>query len=310
MTMSSDQSFPQGSWDSHVHIEMFPLHPSHPYRPRKADLHDLMKFEAEHGISHVCLIAFSVYHDDNSAIAWALEKLNGRGRAVVCINPSTVTDEELDWLHNLGARGVRINLRTRSQQMDQKDFQRLLERYADRIRSRGWAIQLYVALAQIEQIASVITGLGVPVVIDHIGAPDSNGGRIQDQPGYKAYMDLLESGLVWTKLSGVYRFDELPGLDEYVIQILRTAPDRVVWASDWPHSGGPEANPNGDRHALQDYRQVDDHGWIARCKRWCEMADERGVETLIRKIWRDNPRTLWQFDTQKSQEGGGSTSHF
>jgi predicted TIM-barrel fold metal-dependent hydrolase len=94
----------------------------------------------------------------------------------------------------------------------------------------------------------------------------------------------------------VYRFPDLPDLDEYVTDILRSAPDSVVWASDWPHSGGVEANPDGDRNKVQCYRQVDDVAWIKRCKGWCERVDRSGKGQLVHKIWVDNPRRLWQYN--------------
>lgn len=209
---------------------------------------------------------------------------------MVCVDPETVTDEELQSMHKLGARGVRLNLRTRWERMDEQGFRTILEKYADRIRSLGWCLQLFVALDQISLIAPIVPSLGVPVVFDHLGSPDkSKPPRLQT--GYTEFLHLLKSGLAWTKLSGTYRFDTTPELDEYIKEILRMAPDRVVWASDWPHSGGTEANPGGVRTKVQDYRVVDDPSFVRRCKGWCG-----GDEGLISKIWVDNPRRLWQYD--------------
>ncbi|KAK6823375.1 hypothetical protein RU639_005830 [Aspergillus parasiticus] len=63
---------PPGAWDSHVHI-----------------------VDEDHfGIEHGCLIAFSVYHTDYSSTLDALSRL-GKGRAVACIDPNTISNEEL-----------------------------------------------------------------------------------------------------------------------------------------------------------------------------------------------------------------------
>ncbi len=276
--------------------DKFPLHPSHPYRPQKADLDDLVRFQTAQGIAHSCLVAVSVYHTDNSSILDALRRLKGRGRAVVCIDVQTTTDDELRELHDAGARGIRLNLKTRGHRLDKQEFARLLAKSAERIRPYGWAIQLYVSMAQIPLLAQVAPRLGVPVIIDHIAHPEPSNGPAQRQEGYADFMGLLRSGLVWTKLSGTYRFAELPNLDGYVKDILRTAPDRVVWASDWPHSGGPSANPGGNRKAVQEYREVDDRAWIARCKKWCREVEGGKGSVLIRKLWVDNPRVLWQYE--------------
>ncbi|CAL5875056.1 uncharacterized protein PFLUO_LOCUS9360 [Penicillium psychrofluorescens] len=290
-----DTSLPAGAWDSHVHVadeDNFPYHASHPYRPKKAALEDLLAFQTSQGISHNCLIAFSVYHTDNSIILDALRRLNGKGRAVACIDLENATDDELQELHDAGVRGIRINLRTTDTRPDKAAFAKLFTRAADRIRPFGWAIQVYVSLDQIAKFASIVPALGVSVVIDHIGHPDPSKGPPRLQNGYQEFMELLKSGLVYTKLSGIYRFEDLPGLDSYVREILAAAPDRVVWASDWPHSGGVSANPGGDKTKIQEYRKVDDQAWVARCKTWCRQV---GGDDLVRKIWVDNPRRLWQY---------------
>ncbi|KAL2867480.1 amidohydrolase family protein [Aspergillus lucknowensis] len=294
-----DTSLPPGAWDSHVHIadeEKFPYHPTHPYRPKKADLNDLLAFQRKQGIAHSCLVAFSVYHTDNSSLLDALRRLNGKGRAVVCIDPATVTNAELWELHRAGARGIRLNFRTSSKRVSKATFAELLFRAADTIRPFGWVLQLYVSLDQIALFASVVPRLGVPVVIDHIGHPEPSKGAPRLQEGYVEFMDLLKSGLVYTKLSGTYRFNDLPELDSYVQEILAVAPDRVVWASDWPHSGGVSKNPDGDRKKVQEYRDIDDQAWIALCKRWCQLVGGPRGDALVRKIWVDNPRRLWQYD--------------
>lgn len=349
--LDTDTSLPDGAWDSHVHIadevsnqldnhtpekerkrkmhrasfniqspihvlqDKFPYHPSHPYRPKKADLDDLLTFQQTQGITHSCLVAFSVYHTDNSILLDALRRLNingSRGRAVACVDSQTVTDTELQDLHNAGVRGIRLNFRTSSIRLDDDDdaFAILLTQAADRIRPFGWVLQLYVSLDQIAQFAAVVPRLGVSVVIDHLGHPDPSGGPPRLQRGYKEFMHLLGSagsGRVYTKLSGVYRFDDLPELDSYVQDILAAAPDRVVWASDWPHSGGVSGNPNGDRHRAQQYRKVDDQRWIAQCKTWCRLVGQNSSDELVRKIWVDNPRRLWQYDEEGTKSPVRST---
>lgn len=289
---------PAGAWDSHVHVvdeETFPLHPSHPYRPKKATVEDLQAFHAAHGITHACIVAFSVYHTDNRCLVDALKRLKGRGRGVACIDPERVTDPELNDLHHAGVRGVRINLGTRKDVFDPS----LLIATARRIKQMGWVIQVYIAMEQMEELADIIPDLGgVQVVIDHLGAPNGSAGPGRSQRGYTRFLQLLRDGQVWTKLSGTYRFPNLPDLHQYVIEILRTAPDRVVWASDWPHSGGVEKNPDGDRRKIQDYRQVDDAEWVSRCKSWCKTADSGDGVELARKIWIDNPRRLWRYDVR------------
>ena len=208
---------------------------------------------------------------------------------MVSIDPKTISDTDLDEMHALGVRGVRINLKSTSQNKSKEELVAILGSYVQRIHRLKWAIQLHIGLADIEKIADEIPDLGVPVVIDHLATPDQTlAPRLQ--PGYAQFMDLLSMKEVWVKLSGIYRFSELPELDNYVQEILRIAPTQVVWASDWPHTAGVAANPQGDRQALQEYRKIDVAAFIAQCKEWCKED-----EVLIQKIFVDNPQKLWQY---------------
>ena len=189
-----------------------------------------------------------------------------------------------------------MNLRTRGERLNKAGFTKLLTANANRVRKYGWAIQVYVSLDQVAQLAEVVSTLGVPVIIDHIAHPEPSKGPVQQQEGYREFLDLLKTKQVWTKLSGTYRFERLQGLEDYVREILTVAPDQVVWASDWPHSGGVEHNPGGDRNAIQEYRTIDDQAWVTRCKAWCREVEGGNGDKLVRKIWVDNPRRLWQYD--------------
>ena len=238
----------------------------------------------------MCIVSISVYGNDNALLLQSLRRLKGKGRGVVGIDPETITDQELDDMHDAGVRGVRLNLASRNQTLDQDQFASILNSYAKKLKRLQWAIQLYVPLSNIEAIAKEIPKLALPVVIDHLGHPaETDPPRLQK--GYESLMALLRNQQVWVKLSGTYRFPNLPETDAYVKEILRVAPDRVVWASDWPHSGGIAGNPNGDRLAVQEYQEVDDIGFVAQCKEWCGHD-----EKLIQKIFVDNPRKLWQYD--------------
>ena len=251
---------------------------------------DLLKFEGNLGIDHVCLVAMSVYDTDNSIILDALQRLQNRGRAVVYIDPEKISDDELLVMYQLGVRGVRINLRSRSQTLSRDRFAELLHTYGNRIRHLHWLIQIYVALPQLALFADEIPKLGLPVVLDHLAQPEESAPP-SEQAGYLEFMDLLKERKVWTKLSGTYRFQDMPELEQYAKDVIRTAPTQIVWASDWPHSGGKEKIADADRTKHQDYRQIDDVGFLRQCVEWCNRD-----EKVIQQIWVDNPRRLWQFD--------------
>lgn len=202
----------------------------------------LEEFHRQFGIEHACLVAASVYRTDSRSILDALAYFNGTSRAVVSIDLKNTTDDQLKLLHQAGVRGVRINLFTERKQLDIDQIMAV----AQRIKEYGWALQVYIGLSQMVEFASIVPRLGVPVVVDHLASPQPSLGPARLQPGYNDFLSLLKRGLIYTKLSGTYRFVHLPDLDEYVITILKTAPNQVVWASDWPHTGGVEGNVDGN----------------------------------------------------------------
>ncbi|KAI1625874.1 hypothetical protein EDD37DRAFT_320329 [Exophiala viscosa] len=288
---------PIGAWDSHIHIideDHWKINDDAPFHPKQANLDQLLAFERTLGIDHVCVVAMSVYMTDNRCNMDGLRRLKGKGRGVAIIDPDTVTDEELDEMHSVGFRGVRINLRTRSQAYGPHVWGEVLPKYVARLRRlKSWVVQIFVSMDQIQHIAPHVPGLlqaGLKVVFDHVGHPEAGGSPIS-QPGCKELYDLLSNHKqVYIKLSGLYRLPEVPDLDTHVRHLLEIAPDQIVWASDWPHTAGPEFNPGGNPQAVQDFMVVDILGFIKQCVERCQ-----GDPELIHKIWVDNPRRLWDY---------------
>ncbi|KAJ7318400.1 hypothetical protein DFH08DRAFT_892482 [Mycena albidolilacea] len=285
---------PRGAWDSHLHIadpERWPLADDAPYTPKKADLDACLAFERSIGIDHICIIAMSIYGTDNRCSINALKRLNGKARGIACIDPHTITDAELDELHGVGFRGVRLNLRTRSQSLGAEEWLKLLRKYADRLRRLDWVIQVFVSMDQYASIAPIFPELGIKVVFDHLGHPEAGETPAAAQPGCaELYTVLAQNKNAYIKLSGLYRLEGVPGLEEHIKKLLRMVPDQIVWASDWPHSAGSEHNPGGDPKATQEFLTPDIPKFIAECVRWCE-----GDEGLMQKIWVENPRRLWDY---------------
>jgi len=287
---------PKGAWDSHVHVidDRFPMSLSRPYTPKQATLDELLAFHHSIGISHACIVSVSVYGPSNPSITSALSdpKLKSRGRAVVAI-PTTFPDAELDAMHALGVRGIRYNLAVTKARIDKAAFEADLKAYAAKLKRLDWVIQLFVTLDQVALIADVVPGLDVDVVIDHLGAPDWQKDP-REQNGYHELLELLRKKHVYVKLSGIYRFEgeKMPGLDEYIREIIKAGRSQVVFGSDWPHVGGAEMNKTEeDRLLPQDFRKVDIPAFIQKCKEWCGFDEE-----TIRMIFVDNPRRLWKYN--------------
>ena len=118
----------------------------------------------------------------------------------------------------------------------------------------------------------------VDVVFGHLGYMRTAKGI--DAPGYQALLRLMRHGRCWVKLTGPYRISggAMPHADVtlFAHALLRAAPDRVVWGSDWPHVmvKGPMPNDGDLADLLLD--------WIPD-------------EDLRRRVMADNPARLYGF---------------
>jgi predicted TIM-barrel fold metal-dependent hydrolase len=175
-------------------------------------------------------------------------------------------------MHEQGARGLRYIL-AHPGGLPLGD----LERFAARIKDMGWHIQFLAKGPQILEIASRIEKLACPAVIDHMGMFRPADGVAQ--PAFQAVLRLLRQGH-WVKLSGVYRLSqEAPhyrDLTPFVQALVAARPDRVVWASDWPHAFVKGKMPN-TTDLLDAFGE-----WVPD-------------ETVRRRILVDNPAELYGF---------------
>ena len=81
----------------------------------------------------------------------------------------SVTDAELQALHEAGVRGVRFNFVKRLVDFTPKD--ELLE-IAGRIAPLGWHVVIYFEAVDLPELWDFFTALPTTVVVDHMGRPD------------------------------------------------------------------------------------------------------------------------------------------
>jgi D-galactarolactone isomerase len=161
---------------------------------------------------------------------------------------------------------------------------------AKRIAPMGWHIQCNMPPEQLVQMESLLLGLPVPVIIDHLGrAVDTKG------PQYVTVRKLLDSGHGWVKLSGAYLYGggtppHYVGASEAARGYLKAAPERCVWGSDWPH---PDATKK-----LNPVAMPDDVVLLNLLAEWA--PDEK----LRHRILVENPEKFYGFDPNKRPKAG------
>lgn len=230
---SSAYRLPAGSCDCHMHIfgpyAQYPLDPGRGYTPHVCTLDQYRAVMQALGIERAVIVQPSVYGLDNRATLDALRAGGAAFRAIVVPSPS-ITDAELrDW-NDAGVRGIRLNL-VNPAVLSVDDAVAL----ARRIAPLGWHLQVQLDLAtgDVTPVTALLARVGVPVVVDHIGrlAPAAPRGPL---------LAVLAAGRCWVKLSAPYRLSRQPhphdDLTPLVRDLLDHRPDRLLWATDWPHT--------------------------------------------------------------------------
>ncbi|MBP2236534.1 putative TIM-barrel fold metal-dependent hydrolase [Sinorhizobium kostiense] len=235
---------PPKTCDAHFHIynSKFPAAANASLVPQDASVSDYHRLKERLGFERSVIVQPSTYGTDNSCLLEALAELGDAARGIAVVDTS-VTDGELKRLDAAGVRGIRFNLaRAGATTVD------MIEPLAKRVADLGWHIQVHIKGDSIAEHAGLFQNLPVITVFDHLGRIPQPAGK--EHPAFKVVADLLEKGKAYTKLSSIYQ-DTLVGPPTYADMgglakaYLALAPDRVLWATDWPHpSPGKSGKPD------------------------------------------------------------------
>ena len=136
-------------------------------------------------------------------------------------------------MNDLGIRGIRFNLVQAGATTVE-----MIEPLSKRVNDLGWHIQINAPAAKIMEIKDILNRVPSPIVFDHLAhIPEPEGTA---HPLFAVVLALIDKGKTWVKLSGAYQ-DSKIGAPSYADTVpvarayVKTAPQRVVWASDWPH---------------------------------------------------------------------------
>lgn len=249
-SVSLKQRLPPKSWDSHMHVvepERFPVSPTAVYKPTAHTLPEALAFESDLGVENLVFVQPSVYGTDNSCLLDALRKLGpSRGRGIVVVDPGTVKPGTLNEWHTLGVRGLRINLQSVGKVMDKNELEETLLQHAELARPLDWIIEIYLPLRMVSMVESILPRLGVRICIDHFGSPELASWDV-DGPAFNPYalqgfsslISLLRAGKTYVKMSAPYRLSndhQMRDLQAMAREFLSVAPNRVIYATDWPHT--------------------------------------------------------------------------
>jgi predicted TIM-barrel fold metal-dependent hydrolase len=279
---------PRGACDCHTHIfgpdAVFPLSPKRLYTPGPASIDDLVAMHKALHIDRVVIVHPSPYGADNAVTVDAVRKLGARARGVAVIDDDT-TEAMLDDMHKAGIRGVRVNLESYGE-IESDEAGRCLQHAAKRVARLGWHVQTYTNLGILKPLVDTITKLPTSLVVDHFGRPKAE--RSMAQPGFAEFLALLRSGKIYVKISAPYRISQQPSYPDaapIARAMIAANPDRILWGTDWPHSGAAKRDPA----VIEPFRPEDDGHALNQLAEWTKSPAE------LQKILVDNPARLYQF---------------
>ncbi|MBN8990081.1 MAG: amidohydrolase family protein [Rhizobiales bacterium] len=271
---------PPKSIDSQFHVlgplEKYPIRAGAAYQMPSATWEAALRVHKALGIERGIIVQTTTYGADHSVVLDGLAAMGPNYKA--CANALVFAEADDSYLARLDAAGVggaRFSFRKElGAVLSDKDFERAIAR----IRELGWYAKFQPEKDGIAVNLDKIRSLDVPVLIDHMGRPDPKRGK--DDPNLRAVLDLLAKGNFWVMLSlGEKTSKAGPPWDD-VIPIARAyieaAPDRCVWASDWPHPVSVVQPPNDADLLELLYRYAPD-------------------EAELRKILVTNPAELFRF---------------
>ena len=271
---------PKNATDAHCHVfgprDIFPYHADATYWPPDNGKNKLKKLHDHLGIERAVIVQASCHGLDNRAMLDAIASSNGAYKGV-CIANKDFTDKQFEELNEGGVRGIRFNfVKHLGGAPDLVGMKNVLER----VKQYGWHLVIHVNAEDIIAYENFFNQFkDMQIIVDHMGRVPTHLGI--DQPAFKVLLDFMQRDNWWVKVSGSERisksgppfYDAIP----YAQSLIQTAPDRILWGTDFPH-------PNIKEHMPNDGHLVD------------LVSLFTNDESLRKKILVDNPASLYGWE--------------
>ncbi len=266
---------PAGACDTHMHIydKKYPVAPTAVSAPPDGPVEGYQAVQRRLGLSRAVVVQPSAYGTDNRCTLEAIARLGKDKTRGIAVVDDRLGAEELRRLTAGGMRGARFHMLPGGAiPWD------ILDKVAARVQSVGWHVQLQLDGRLLPEREAQVRSWPGRIAIDHVGkflepVP-------VDHAAFRCLLRLVESGRVWVKLSAPYEVSKAgPPLYDDVGRLAKVlakaAPERMLWASNWPH---PSVKEKPDDAALLDL-----------------LLDWAPDERTRNRILVDNPAELYGF---------------
>lgn len=226
------------------------------------------------GLERVIVVQPNAYRDDNTVTLQAMKELGKAAKGVAVVMPGT-PQSELERLTRAGICAVRImTLHNGTLGFD------VMDQLMAEVHPFGWHANIQLDGRELPKYEAQIKRLPGRFVIDHTGKflepvlPDSR--------EFRALLNLVDTGRCWVKLSAPYETSKTGGpkyedVGRLAKALVKTAPERMLWASNWPHPSVPKE------------QRPSDEGLLDLLLDWAPVENDR------RKMLVDNPAELYGF---------------
>ena len=267
---------PSGACDTHMHFydQNVPAAPGGSPLPGNFTVPMYRELQRQLGLQRVIVVQPNAYRADNRVTLDSVRALAPDAKGAGVVTPE-VSDAEIERLTQGGIVAQRFfQLPNGSVGFDKMD------QIMARVHPFGWHANLQLDGRELPKYEAQIKRLPGKFVIDHVGK------FLEPVPpeheAFKALLRLVDTGRCWVKLSAPYEVSKT-GAPKYedvgrlAKALVKRAPERMLWASNWPHPG-----------ASKD-RMPDDADLLDLLLEWAPD------DTIRRKILVDNPAELYRF---------------
>jgi D-galactarolactone isomerase len=267
---------PPRACDTHMHFydQNVPPAPGGPPLPGNFTVPMYRELQRRLGLQRVIVVQPNAYRADNRVTLESIRALGPDAKGVGVVNPG-VSDEEIARLTKGGIVAQRFfQLPNGTVGFDKMD------QIMARVHPFGWHANIQLDGRELPKYEAQIKRLPGKFVIDHVGK------FLEPVPpeheSFKALLRLVDTGRCWVKLSAPYEVSKT-GAPKYkdvgrlAKALVTRAPERMLWASNWPHPGArKDAMP-------------DDTDLLDLLLEWAPD------DTTRKKILVDNPAELYRF---------------
>lgn len=265
---------PRGACDTHMHFyDGAAAAPGTP-NPGSFTVPMYRDLQRRLGLERVIVVQPNAYRDDNTVTLSSIKALGGNAKGVAVVKPGTA-DAELERLTKAGICAVRImTLHGGMLGFD------VMDALVAQVHAFGWHANIQLDGRELPRYEAQIKRLPGKFVIDHTGkflepvAPEHE--------AFRCLLRLVDTGRCWVKLSAPYETSKTGGpkyqdVGRLAKALVKQAPERMLWASNWPHPSVPAEKRPADEDLLD------------------LLLEWAPIEATRRRILVDNPAELYGF---------------